>query len=73
MIREYKTATTKNKRIKIGDRVIFVPYMEGQKAWYGTVTSIYRIGNSRMMIDVVTNIGKVTRQYANLVYGAERI
>lgn len=71
MIREYKTAMAKNRRIKIGDKVIFVPFADGQTAFHGTVTNIYRIGDSKMFIDVETKTGKKTRIFAKYFYGAE--
>ena len=49
-----KTATVKNGKIKLGDKVIFVPHDNFDRAFYGNVTAIYRYGNSPTYLDIQT-------------------
>lgn len=69
MIREYKTAMTKNRRVQIGDKVIYTAHFEGDRSFYGKVQSIYRIGESRVFLKVLTNYGEVRQVFACHVYG----
>ena len=65
-----QTATCKNGKISIGDKAIFVPYDSYQKAWFGKVVGIYRIGNSSTFVRVSTPHGE-ERIYAHFIYRGE--